>query len=64
MRKYIISFCISAFVYVLILSLGHSYYLTQINNQMEVTITQLVEKIAELQRQNASRIELNKGGLK
>lgn len=63
MRKYIISFCISAFVYVLILSLGHSYYLTQINNQMEVTITQLVEKIAELQRQNA-RIELNKGGLK
>lgn len=64
MRKYIISFCISAFVYVLILSLGHSYYLTQINNQMEVTITQLVEKIAELQRKNASRIELNKGGLK
>ncbi len=63
MRKYIISFCISAFVYVLILSLGHSYYLTQINNQMEVTITQLVEKIAELQRQNAW-IELNKGGLK
>jgi len=63
MRKYIISFCISAFVYVLILSLGHSYYLTQINNQMEVTITQLVEKIAELQRQNAW-IELNKGGSK
>lgn len=63
MRKYIISFCISAFVYVLILSLGHSYYLTQINNQMEVTITQLVEKIAELQKQNAW-IELNKGGLK
>lgn len=63
MRKYIISFCISAFVYVLILSLGHSYYLTQINNQMEVTITQLVEKIVELQRQNAW-IELNKGGLK
>lgn len=63
MRKYIISFCISAFVYVLILSLGHSYYLTQINNQMEVTITQLVEKIAELQRKNAW-IELNKGGLK
>lgn len=63
MRKYIISFCISAFVYVLILSLGHSYYLTQINNQMEVTITQLVEKIAELQRKDAW-IELNKGGLK
>lgn len=63
MRKYIISFCISAFVYVLILSLGHSYYLTQINNQMEVTITQLVEKIAELQRQDAW-IELNKGGVK
>ena len=63
MRKYIISFCISAFVYVLILSLGHSYYLTQINNQMEVTITQLVEKIAELQRQKAW-MEINKGGLK
>lgn len=63
MRKYIISFCISAFVYVLILSLGHNYYSTQINEQMEVTIRQLVEQIAELKRQNAL-IELNKEGLK
>lgn len=63
MRKYIISFCISAFVYVLILSLGHNYYSTQINEQMEVTIRQLVEQIAELQRQNAL-IEPNKEGLK
>ena len=63
MRKFFVWFFCSVFVYILVLSLAHGYYLTKINQSMEVTIQNLVSKIAEIQQKNAWH-DLNKGELK
>lgn len=63
MRKFLVWFFCSVCVYVFVLSLAHSYYLTKINQSMEITIQKLVSKIAEIQQENAWH-DLNEGDLK
>lgn len=63
MRKFLVWFFCSVFVYVFVLSLAHSYYLTKINQSMELTIQNLVSKIVEIQQENAWH-DLNEGALK
>lgn len=63
MRKFLVWFFCSVSVYVFVLSLAHSYYLTKINQSMELTIRKLVSKIAEIQQENAWH-DLNEGVLK
>lgn len=41
-------FIIALFIYLFVLSLGHSYYLTQVNKGLEIAIADLVEQIAEI----------------
>lgn len=48
MKRYIWGFVIALFIYLFVLSLGHSYYLIQVNSGLEATITDLVEQIAKI----------------
>lgn len=49
MKKVLWSLFFSTLAYIFVLSLGHSYYLTKINQQLEITIQELVSQIAEIQ---------------
>lgn len=53
MKKVLWSLFFSTLTYIFVLSLGNSFYLTQINRQLEKTIQELVSQIAEIQSQNA-----------
>lgn len=53
MKKVLWSLFFSTLAYIFVLSLGHNFYLTQINRQLERTIQELVSQIAEIQSQNA-----------
>lgn len=53
MKKVLWSLFFSTLTYIFVLNLGHSFYLTQINRQLEKTIQELVSQIAEFQSQNA-----------
>lgn len=53
MKKVLWSLFFSTLAYIFVLSLGHSYYLTKINQQMENTIGELVRQISEIQTQQA-----------
>lgn len=48
MKRYMWGFVIALFIYLFVLSLGHSYYLTQVNKGLEIAIADLVEQIAEI----------------
>lgn len=49
MKKVLWSLFFSTLTYIFVMSLGHSFYLTQINRQLEKTIQDLVSQIAEIQ---------------
>lgn len=53
MRKFIVSLIISLFIYFFVLSIAHSFYLTEINKAMEKTIQNLVNQITEIQSEDA-----------
>lgn len=53
MKKILWSLFFSTLAYFFALSLGHSFYLTQINKQLEYTISELVRQISEIQSLNA-----------
>lgn len=48
MKRYIIGFIISVFVYLFVMSIGHSYYMMQVNKSLEEAVEELVEQIVEL----------------
>lgn len=49
MKKFLWSLFFSTLAYIFVLSLGHSFYLTLINKQLENTIKELVRQISEIQ---------------
>lgn len=51
MKKYIVGFTISVFVYLFVLSIGHSYYMMQVNKSLENTILELVEQVSEYEKE-------------
>lgn len=53
MKKVLWSLFFSTLTYIFVLTLGHNFYLTQINRQLEKTIQELVSQIAEIQSINA-----------
>ena len=57
MKKYIVGFTISVFVYLFVLSLGHSYYMMQVNKSLERTILELVEQVSEYEKEHNRNIE-------
>lgn len=53
MKKVLWSLFFSTLTYIFVLILGHNFYLTQINKQLERTIQELVSQIAEFKTQQA-----------
>lgn len=49
MKKILWSLFFSTLAYIFVLSLGYSFYLTQVNKQLENTIKELVRQISENQ---------------
>lgn len=53
MKKILWSLFFSMLAYIFALNLGHSFYLTQVNKQLENTISELVRQISEIQSLDA-----------
>lgn len=53
MKKVLWSLFFSTLTYIFVMSLGHNFYLSQINRQLEKTIQELVLQINEIQSLNA-----------
>lgn len=53
MKKILWSLFFSILTYIFVLSWGHSFYLTQVNKQLENTIRELVRQISEIQSLDA-----------
>lgn len=49
MKKVLWSLFFSTLTYIFVMSFGHNFYLKQVNQQLEVTIQELVTQIAEIQ---------------
>lgn len=57
MKRYIVGFTISVFVYLFVLSIGHSYYMMQVNKSLEKAVEDLVEQVSEYEKEHNRSIE-------
>lgn len=53
MKKFLWSLFFSTLAYIFVLNLGQNFYLTQVNRQLENTISELVRQISEIQSLDA-----------